>query len=102
MTVIWTETAKFHWKQATDYIAKEFGISAVESFIEITNYTVRQISELPNSGPIEPLLSDRTFCHRSIVFAKHSKLVYSVFDDYVLINDYWDTRQESENLKKRL
>lgn len=66
MTVIWTETAKFHWKQATDYIA------------------------------------NRTFCHRSIVFAKHSKLVYSVFDDYVLINDYWDTRQESENLKKRL
>jgi len=102
MKVIWSDTAKLHWFKTLDQIAADFGVSAVETFIKKTTDATKQLSAMPNSGPIEPLLFDSCSQYRSIVFAKHSKFIYSVFDDCVYINDFWDTRQESSLLKNRI
>ncbi len=102
MKVIWSDTAKLHWSKTLDFIAKNFGVSAVETFIKKTMEATKQISAMPDSGPVEPLLSDFDADYRSIVFAKHSKLVYTIYDNCIFINDYWDTRQETTLLKNRL
>ncbi|MCQ2344588.1 MAG: type II toxin-antitoxin system RelE/ParE family toxin [Paludibacteraceae bacterium] len=47
MKVIWSDTAKLHWSKTLDFIAKNFGVSAVETFIKKTMEATKQISAMP-------------------------------------------------------
>lgn len=52
MKVIWSDTAKLHWSKTLDFIAKNFGVSAVETFMKKTMEAIKQISAMPDSGPV--------------------------------------------------
>lgn len=102
MIVNWSDNARLHWFESAEYIKNCFGSAALDNFARLTADVVRQISVMPLSGSIEPLLSHRGDCFRSIIFGKHSKIIFVIQEDTISIVDYWDTRQEPSKLTERL
>lgn len=102
MIVNWSDNARLHWFETAEYIKNDFGTAALDNFAKLTAEVVRQISVMPMSGSIEPLLSHRNNCYRSIIFGKHSKIIFAIQDNTIYIVDYWNTRQEPNKLTGRL
>lgn len=70
-------------------------------FQEITRYK-RILQEQPYIGAPEPLLenvSEATFRH--IVIRPYFKIIYTVYDDCLYIDDLWDTRRDPQILINR-
>ena len=75
---------------------------ASADFLEEVMRVVRLLPLVPYIGPLERLLYRSRIKFRSIVVAKHNKLIYYVRPDAIVIVDFWDTRMNPKNLAKRL
>ena len=82
------------------YILANFGKPSQMEFYQKTLSWEKAISQMPNIGKVEPLLSHLPKIYRSVVVSSHSKMVYSVADDSITIHDFWDTRREPKSLVK--
>lgn len=98
MQVIWTEQALSAWQETAMYILTNFGEQAQIEFYQNTLSLEKIITQMPQIGKVEPLLSHLPKLYRSIVVSYQNKLIYSIEDDDITIHDFWDTRREPKSL----
>lgn len=98
MRVVWTEQAVSAVQQTSNYILANFGVRGLTKFLEAIQSWTDTLQKMPLLGKVEPLLSDLPTEYCSVVIGGHSKLIYSLGIDYVLICDIWDTRREPRTL----
>ena len=88
--------------ETASYIQREFGKQYRVNFMQKVREVKRLLVTNPYLGPVEPLLADRTIPYRSIVVARHNKMVYRIADDRIEIVDFWDVRREPNTLAGRV
>ena len=102
MKVIWFIRAEQSMRQIEKYILSKFGENTRARFILELEQSIQSLSEMPEIGPIDPLLAHRSKTYRSIIVHRMSKLVYYVQDDTIHIAAFWDTRREPQSQVNRL
>lgn len=94
MKVIWMPQAKQQMRQTAIYIRDAFGPRIRDKFVA----DVREANSLlgcnPNTGKIEPLLSDIPGMYRSYVLNHLNKIVYHLCNDHIEVVAFWDVRRE--------
>lgn len=102
--VIWNKQAQKEWRNRLLYGLSEFGESAAVNFVNRTNFIVENIRKNPQSGFLEPLLSDRKQKFRAHYIVGPLKLIYYYVksSDTIRIADVWDSRREPSKLSKRI
>lgn len=102
MRVIITDLAKQEIRKTANYILKEFGIISKDNFLQSIRITRKLIGANPYLGSKEQSLAELPGNYRSIVVNSLNKMVYSIKDNYILIEDLWDVRREPSMLKTRI
>lgn len=59
-----------------------------------------RITKFPESYRIEPLLKNKKKEYRSINFEKDFKIIYSVGNEEIRLENLWNTKVSPKNLKK--
>ena len=98
MKVVWTKRAYQTWLDAANYIRQEYGVKAVLKLKKRTVDWENSIGSMPGIGKIEPLLEGLGKEYHSVVISKQNKLIYSIEEDCVKVDDIWDTRREPKAL----
>ena len=102
MRVIITDFAKQEIRKTANYIKKEFGKISKDNFLQSIRLTRKLIEANPYLGPKEQSLDELPGNYRSIVVNNLNKMVYSIKDAHILIEDLWDIRREPNSLKARI
>lgn len=102
MRVIIADFAKQEIRKTASYIQKEFGKNSKDNFLQSIRLTRKLIGANPYLGPIEQSLDELPGNYRSIVVNSLNKMVYSIKDNHILIEDLWDVRREPNLLKTRI
>ncbi len=96
MQVVWTKRAVLSLQQVSDYISANFGERVLANFYQTIQSWTGTLSKMSLMGKVEPLLSALPTEYRSVVIDYHSKLIYSLDADCIVIHDVWDTRREPQ------
>ena len=94
MRVIVTEHAERQIAATASYIEHTYGKTYKKKFRQRVLHTIRILRSQPNSGAIEPLLSDLPRTYRSILVNRINKLIYTIDDDCIIIVACWDSRRD--------
>ncbi|SFW39103.1 Plasmid stabilization system protein ParE [Prevotellaceae bacterium HUN156] len=62
----------------------------------------KRLLKYPESGSLEPLLSDKKIRYRSLIINDYYKLIYYVKGDILRIAAFWDMRMHPDNLRKTI
>ncbi len=98
----WDKEARHRVDETAQYIIEHDGPRVGADFLEDVLRVVNLLPIVPYIGPLERLLYRSRMKFRSIVVAKHNKLIYYVRPDAIVIVDFWDTRMKPKDLAKRL
>ena len=99
LRVFWTDTARFQLEDIFNYYKEKASLEVARKLIkQIIDRTI-ELEKNPNSGPKEPLLSDRKFEYRYLVEGNY-KIIYWKEDNYAKIATVFDCRQNPEKMKK--
>ena len=101
MELVWETDAYSLWEDTARYIEREFGYIAMVDYINETANIEQQLINNPYLGIEEPLLKGCSVAFRSIVLAKHNKVIYFV-TDRINVVDIWDTRREPKHQAAKL
>lgn len=101
MELVWETDAYSLWEDTARYIEREFGYIAMVDYINETANIEQQLMNNPCLGIEEPLLKECSVPFRSIVLAKHNKLIYYI-TNRINIVDLWDTRREPKHQATKL
>lgn len=80
------------------YIQRCFGQKERRHFLNAVYEANALLSANPNIGAVEPLLSDRPSTYRSLIVNRLNKIVYRMYEDYIEVAAFWDTRREPQKL----
>ena len=98
LRVFWTDTARFQLEDIFNYYKKKASIKVARKLVkQIIDRTI-QLEKNPDSGPKEPLLSDRKFEYRYLVESNY-KIIYWIEDNYIKVATVFDCRQNPEKMK---
>ena len=98
LRVFWTDTARFQLEDLFNYYKDKASLKVARKLVkQIIDRTI-QLEKNPNSGPKEPLLSDRKSQYRYIVEGNY-KIIYCKQDNYIKIATVFDCRQNPEKMK---
>lgn len=98
LRVFWTDTARFQLEDIFDYYENKASLKVARKLVkQIINRTI-QLEENPNSGPKEPLLSNRKFEYRYLVEGNY-KIIYWKENQSIKIATVFDCRQNPEKMK---
>lgn len=100
MRVIISDFAKQEIRKTASYIQREFGMNSKGIFMQSVRLTKKLIGTNPFLGPKEQSLDELPGNYRSIMVNSLNKMVYSIKDNHILIEDFWDVRREPNSLKK--
>ena len=99
LRVFWTDTARFQLEDIFTYYKDKANIRVARKLVkQIIDRTI-QLEKNPDSGPKEPLLSNRKFEFRYLVEGNY-KIIYWKQDNYIKIATVFDCRQNPEKMKK--
>jgi len=99
LRVFWTDTARFQLEDIFNYYKDKTSIRVARKLVkQIIDRTI-QLEKNPNSGPKEPLLSERKFEYRYLVEGNY-KIIYWKQDNYIKIATVFDSRQDPEKMKE--
>ncbi len=98
MKVKWTYQAEEQLTQTAFYIQRCFGQKERRHFLNAVYEANALLSANPNIGAVEPLLSDRPSTYRSLIVNRLNKIVYRMYEDYIEVAAFWDTRREPQKL----
>ena len=102
MKVIITDFAKQEIRKTASYIQREFGKIFKDYFLRSVRLTRKLIGANPYLGQKEQSLDELPGNYRSILVNSLNKMVYSIKDDHILIEDLWDVRREPNSLKRQI
>lgn len=98
LRVFWTDTAIFQLEDIFKYYKDKAGIKIARKLVkQIIDRTI-QLEKNPDSGHIEPLLSERKFIYRYLVEGNY-KIIYWKQDNYINIATVFDCRQNPGKMK---
>ncbi len=98
LRVFWTDTARFQLEDIFDYYKNAASLKIARKLVNhIIDRTI-QLEQKPNSGPKEPLLSNRKFEYRYLVEGNY-KIIYWIENNYIIIATVFDCRQNPEKMK---
>jgi plasmid stabilization system protein ParE len=102
--IIWTEHAGKEYRSCLLYAKDEFGAKAAKRFYENVSKRTRRLEKYPETGFIEPLLTNRKENFRASIIQDNFKLIYHYIkeDEIVYIDDIWDMRRNPKTLAKRI
>ena len=93
MKVLWTKRAIAGWQEVADYILADFGVQAMQTFVEQTEVAEETISLLPNIGSVEWSDTEEGVVYRYVTINRRSKMLYYIDGDNIFIVDFWDVRK---------
>jgi len=97
LRVFWTDTARFQLEDIFNYYKDKASLKVARKLVkQIIDRTI-QLEKNPNSGPKEPLLSDRKFEYRYLVEGNY-KIIYWKESNYIKIATIFDCRQNPEKM----
>jgi plasmid stabilization system protein ParE len=98
LRVFWTDTARFQLEDIFNYYKDKASLKVARKLVkQIIDRTI-QLEKNPNSGPKEPLLSDKKFPYRYLVEGNY-KIIYWKQDNYIKIATVFYCRQNPEKMK---
>jgi plasmid stabilization system protein ParE len=98
LRVFWTDTARFQLEDVFNYYKDKASLKVARKLVkQIIDRTI-QLENNPDSGPKEPLLSNRNFQYRYLVEGNY-KIIYWTEDNYIKIATVFDCRQNPEKMK---
>ncbi|MES2139143.1 MAG: type II toxin-antitoxin system RelE/ParE family toxin [Bacteroidota bacterium] len=98
--IIWTESALNDLNTIIDFISP-FSVSIAEQIAFRILFRTNQLSKLPKSGQIEPLLKNMKYEYRYLIEG-HSKIIYRSENSKIFIERIFDTRQNPIKLKDKI
>jgi plasmid stabilization system protein ParE len=94
MKLVWTEKAQRRMGEILEYIDREFGAKAKQTFREKTQDFTRILIEFPEMGALE--IKEKNL--RGFQLTRQTRVFYRVKKDRIVILTLFDSRQ---NPKKR-
>lgn len=102
MKIIWLSQAIKAFIKTAEYVRDQFGrTTELELYDEVNEYNV-YLCQNPYLGHKEPLLDGRKIDYRSVIVKRYNKIIYYIENDIVKVIDFWNLRQNSEKLQKRI
>ncbi|MFU8842930.1 MAG: type II toxin-antitoxin system RelE/ParE family toxin [Bacteroidales bacterium] len=98
LRVFWTNTARFQLEDIFNYYKSEASIRVARKLVKQIIERTIQLEKNPESGPKEPLLTDRKFEYRYLVEGNY-KIIYWIEDNYIKVATVFDCRQNPEKIK---
>ncbi|MBE0424111.1 MAG: type II toxin-antitoxin system RelE/ParE family toxin [Lutibacter sp.] len=92
MKIVWTDFAIENLKDIFDYYAIKANKKVAHKIRKQILKSTNQIKDNPESGQIEFNLDRLKQNHRYLVSGNY-KVIYKVFENQIIINDVFDTRQ---------
>ena len=83
-----------------DYCFVNYGMTTTQKKREEYDSILDRITKFPESYRIEPLLKNKKKEYRSINFEKDFKIIYSVGNEEIRLENLWNTKVSPKNLKK--
>ncbi len=100
MKIIYSDASIESLNESIDFWIQELSYS-IEKAQEIRDLLVTRAENLstnPHLGKLEEDLEELNQGHRRLVEG-HCKIIYLVFEDYIYITDFFDTRQDPNKMK---
>ena len=97
MEVTWTQTALNQFRKAVSRSREEFGDIVAENFRLKALETVRPLKDHPQMGHPEPLLKDKKFEYRYLLFKRY-KILYRLTKEKIYIIRFFHTSQNPNKL----
>jgi toxin ParE1/3/4 len=95
--IIWTIRSKNDLKQIYTQLCTQIPEQKAFEVVQRIIDRVEQLSEMPEMGQREPLLTKLKKVYRRLVEGNY-KIIYNVADDTIYINRIFDTRQNPKKL----
>jgi plasmid stabilization system protein ParE len=92
MKIIWTDFAIENLRAIFDYYLENANEKVAHKIRKRILNSTNQLKTNPESGPIELNLESLKQGHRYVVIDNY-KVIYRVFENNIIINDVFDTRQ---------
>ncbi len=98
LTVFWTDTARFQLEDIFNYYKDKASLSVARKLVnQIIERTIQLVNN-PDSGPKEPMLSERKKEFRYLIEGNY-KIIYWKQDNYLNIATVFDCRQNPSKIK---
>lgn len=100
MEIEWSLAAERQLEAIIGYLFETAGLRAAEKLADHIDNDLRRLLSFPQIAPMEPLLDKEAKAYRSLVVRHNYKIVYSVENEIIYIDNIWDCRQNPKKLKK--
>lgn len=99
MKITWTDFAISNLKDIYDYYLEKANRKVANKIRDNILKTTKQLTIQPESGQIEPHLKNFSKEYRYLVIGNY-KIIYRIYENSILINDVFDTRQHPNKIRK--
>ncbi len=99
MKIIWTDFAIENLKDIYDYYASNTNRKVARKILNQILKSTKQLVKNPESGQLEIYLLKTKQNHRYLV-SRNYKIIYRIFENQILINDVFDTRQDPTKINE--
>ncbi len=100
MKVTLSDRFKERWDEYLDYGVTNYGKTLANKKNEHLISILKRLELFPESYHIEPLLQDMDKEYRSINFDKMFKIIYTISENEIIIENLWNTKRNPKSLKK--
>ena len=97
-----SKRAQQQWLRILVYYNEKGGQCAAANLHQKYLKKKDRLLKYPESGFLEPLLSDRKIRYRASVINDYYKIIYYVKDDTLRIAAFWDMRMHPDKLRKTI
>ena len=100
MKVIYTDQAIISLEESIRFYIEDQGLplEKIDSLIDVLFNRADSLGQNPNLGQYEDYLEHLHQGHRRLVEG-HFKIIYKVEPEHIIVTDFFDTRQDPEEMK---
>lgn len=100
MKVTLSDKFKDRWDEYLDYGVTNYGKTLANKKNEHLISILKRLELFPESGRIEPLLQGMGKEYRAVNYDKLFKIIYTINDDEIIIENLWNMKRNPKTLKK--
>lgn len=100
MKLVWSDRFKEKIRDYFDYCLVNYGKASTLKKRSKLDNILNGLLQFPESYHIEPLLQDMDKEYRSINFDKMFKIIYTITENEIIIENLWNTKRNPKSLKK--
>ncbi|MBO7464116.1 MAG: hypothetical protein J6T96_16135 [Bacteroidales bacterium] len=83
-----------------EYCQLNYGMTVAQKKRDEYDNILNRLKLFPESYRIEPLLQGKSKEYRAINFEKDFKIIYSIAEDEIRLENLWNTKRNPKSLKK--